>query len=125
MQWLGYAWILLIVLLTVGGALDDHRDSRQFWYVALGILSGITCAALVAVHFQIVSFSVPSSVLAIASVGAATWVILEVIRDFRALRRSQESSTLLVAVCGLTAAIFLAPAALGLMHACKLRSGAF
>jgi hypothetical protein len=90
MSWWTWVWIGLMVLITIGGAWDDHRDRRGPLVIGLSIASGlISVAGVLAFYLPAAGARLGKALLPL-SVLAGVLLVTEMIRDLRAFRRDPE-----------------------------------
>ena len=75
MPWWSWAWVFVLLAMTIGGAALDVKDREPAWYTALGLGSGLICVVCILNFFGVLrsgDLAVPASV-AIVALLYVTW----------------------------------------------------
>jgi hypothetical protein len=125
MELWAWLWILLIAILTLGGAVDLLRGPKPLWYAVLSAIAGAICALLVAAYFDILRYSGSAIILVLISLAAGLWFVYETVVDVREEWNAGRSNTELVVVGVGVSVVFLSAVCLGLVHAWRMLHKAF
>lgn len=86
-------YLAVFVVLSIAGILDDYRDRRPFWFLALSVLSNIIIVLLFIAYWNsslLDGAGILSQVLFIAAIG---WEAYQAVLDSHATEEQANSET--------------------------------